>query len=66
MPSPAEPKMQTTSEELQAKRAELADKLGYLLARAWLRRREAKTDGTDQESKASASSPSSCVAPRGH
>ena len=66
MPSPAGPKMQTTSEELQAKRAELADKLGYLLARAWLRRRQGKTDGTGQPSTPSASSTSSSPAPHGH
>ncbi len=61
-----EPEAQMTPEALQAKRTELADKLGYLLARVWLRRREAKTDGTGQPSTPSASSTSSCAAPHEH
>jgi len=65
MQNHTESKAQMTPEERQAKRTELADKLGYLLARAWLRRRDAATEPPGQSSAPSTSSTQPRAAPRG-
>lgn len=48
MQNPSKPDHEIAADELAEKRQGLADKLGYLLARYWLSRRDSASDPPDQ------------------